>query len=328
MATQLKTLIFRNLSNVAHYKFCSSVKKQIDESPEVITGKLGGLIDEFDALVAEEKAISDWVYKSTLTAKIEEVDQVMGAALTALRATVRGMKTFSVTSLADTATRVYTMLMKYGHVNAKPYEEQSRDVETILGQIGAGGAYCDDVNVLKKTSSIVGGHIVDLQKALNNFGKLLAERDAHSLLKPERTFSEVRRKIDPVYHKIALIINAGAVLGDSPAFVAFINALNPEIERLNIEHHRARKDLGVGDHTIIDPIETQYCQEGCPTTPVPTVHYREGYKPSVQLYLGRDFTVTYRNNCGTGMAEVTVTGKGKYRGSKTTTFIIARQIQL
>jgi hypothetical protein len=324
MTTQLKTLVFKNLPNAAHYKFCSSVKKQIDASPEAITSKLGDLITEFDALVAEEKAISDWVYKSTLTGKIKDADQVMDTALTALRTTVRGMTTFSVTSLADTANRVYTMLMKYGHVNVKPYEDQSRDVETILEQISAGGAYYDDISVLKKTSSIVGGHIVDLQNAFNNFTSLLAERDAHSLLKPDRTFPEVRHDIEPVYHKIALVINSGAVMGDSPAFVAFVNALNPEIERLNAEHHHARKDLGVGDHTVIEPIETQSYVEGRPATPVPTVHYREDDKPTVQLSLGRDFAVSYRNNDNVGMAEITVSGKGKYKGSKTTTFMIAR----
>jgi hypothetical protein len=318
------SLWFGRLPNAAHYNFFTNVEAAIDASPSVVTDALGDNIPAFDALLAEEKAHMDWINKSALTQEIEEADQVMDAALTALRTTVRGMRTFSVTSISTAAKRIYTMLMDYGSVTRKPYEEQSGDVKTIIAQISEGGRYYDDISVLKEAASVVGGMIVDLQNAFGNFTSLLAQRDAQSLEKPKRPFPDVRRDIEAVYRKMVNIIDAHAAVGTSLAFDDFIKSLNPEIERLNAEFHRARKDLGVGDHTVIEPLETQSYVENLPATPVPVVHYREGDKPTVRLSLGRDFSVTYRNNDNVGMANLTIHGQGKYKGAKTTTFMIAR----
>jgi hypothetical protein len=318
------TLRFSSLPNAPHYNFFINVKARIAAAPQAVTDVIGDDIPTFNKFFAEERDHMDWIAKSSLTAKIEEADRVLDAALTALRTTVRGMTTFSVVSIADTATHVYTMLMSYGNVNARPYEYQSGDVEAILEQITVGGKYYDAVNALKKVSSIVGGHIVDLDNALKTFKNLLAQRDETSLEKPKRPFPDVRHDIEAVYHKMADIIDAHAAVGTSPAFDDFINKLNPEIERLNAEFHRARKDLGVGDRTVIEPIATQPYVEGRPATPVPTVHYREDDKPVVQLSLGRDFSITYRNNDNVGMANLTIHGQGKYKGTKITTFMIAR----
>jgi hypothetical protein len=54
------------------------------------------------------------------------------------------------------------------------------------------------------------------------------------------------------------------------------------------------------------------------------VHYREDGKETVQLSLGADFAVTYKNNVHVGTAELTIHGKGAYKGQKTVTFNIAR----
>jgi hypothetical protein len=53
------------------------------------------------------------------------------------------------------------------------------------------------------------------------------------------------------------------------------------------------------------------------------VLYRIDGKPTLTLSLGKDFSVTFKNNIKVGMAEVTVHGKGEYKGTKSTTFMIA-----
>jgi hypothetical protein len=317
-------LQFGRLSNMAHFYFFKNVKDTIDASPAVVTDALGDLVPKLNTLFAEERALVDWVQKSSLTAKIKAADKVMDTALAALRTGVRSMTPFSVVSLADTATHVYIMLMSYGNVNTKNYEHQGGDVEAILEQISAGGAYYDDVNALKKVSSIVGGLIVDLDNAFKNFRSLIAQRDAMSRHKPKRTFREVRHDMEKVYHEMVDIINANALIGASPEFAVFIDTVNPEIERLNAEFHRVRKDLSVSKHTVIEPVETQPYIEGIPATPVPVVHYREDDKPTVRLSMGKDFVVSYKNNDYVGMAEAIIHGKGDYKGSKSVTFMIAR----
>jgi hypothetical protein len=53
------------------------------------------------------------------------------------------------------------------------------------------------------------------------------------------------------------------------------------------------------------------------------VHYREEGNPAAELALGKDFSVTYKNNTNVGMAEVTIHGKGTYKGHKTIPFNIS-----
>ncbi|MDR0692374.1 MAG: hypothetical protein LBF69_04990 [Prevotellaceae bacterium] len=43
----------------------------------------------------------------------------------------------------------------------------------------------------------------------------------------------------------------------------------------------------------------------------------------MKLFLGKDFSVTYRNNINAGQAELTVHGKGRYKGKMSTAFYIA-----
>ncbi|MDR3236031.1 MAG: hypothetical protein LBT48_04805 [Prevotellaceae bacterium] len=53
-------------------------------------------------------------------------------------------------------------------------------------------------------------------------------------------------------------------------------------------------------------------------------HYREEGKPTVELVFAKDFDVTYKNNTDVGTADLTIHGKGAYKGQKLTTFNIAR----
>jgi len=63
--------------------------------------------------------------------------------------------------------------------------------------------------------------------------------------------------------------------------------------------------------------QSTYAADG--TAKTPTVTVRDGY---TILSAYSDYTVTYASNITAGTASVTVTGKGKYSGSKTVNFII------
>jgi hypothetical protein len=317
---QLITPRFSSLPAAAHYNFFTQVNAAIAASPEAVTSALGDLIAAFDPLLAEEKAHMDWIRKSVLTAKIEAADQVMDGALTTLRTSVRAMTSFQMSSaVKDAAVRVYTMLMSYGDVNRKPYEDQRGDLQTILSQISTGGAYFADMSQLSGASSILSGMISALRTAFTAFESLLAQRDTQSLQKPERPLPEVRHDIEAVYRKIAGVIDAGALLNVTPAFAAFIDSLNPEIERLNAEHRRVRHDIAACEP---EPIPAQ-AYTGRPVTPSTfKVLYMTLHDGTIQLELGKDYNLTYKDNKDVGNAEVTIHGKGAYKGAKTVTFII------
>jgi hypothetical protein len=116
----------------------------------------------------------------------------------------------------------------------------------------------------------------------------------------------------------------GTAITTSGAYDEFINKLNVQVAYFNEHNHRAaRKDLGEGEHTVIEPIATQQYTEKA-VTPLPKAYYREEGKPTVELVFAKDFSLTYKNNINVGTAEVTLHGKGAYKGQKTVTFNIAR----
>ena len=313
---KFKVIMFRLLPNGAHYEFCSWVSTKLAAAGAAVKTALGALITQFNSWLDKEKALMAWVRKSALTAKIAEADHRLDQALVALKAQVHALEYSLVPADAEAAHRLGIMLRSYGKVYNKSYDDQSGDIRAIVLQLA--GAY--EADVLRLHLEPQGA---ELYAAYNEFRTLLAQRSTDELQKPDESFAAVRRGIEDVYHQIVVKANAGAELDASPDFAAFIDSLNSEIERLNAEFHRARKDLGAGDHTVIEPIETQQYTER-PVTPVPEVHYREEGKETKRLYLGEDFSVTYKNNTNVGMAELTIHGKGEYRGAKTATFNIAR----
>jgi hypothetical protein len=114
-----------------------------------------------------------------------------------------------------------------------------------------------------------------------------------------------------------MLVDSGAVLNTSPEFAELINKLNPEIEYLNKEFHRTKHNIA---HAEPEPVNPQP-YTGKPCNPVPEVLYQTE-KETLQLELGKDFNITYKNNINTGNAEYTIHGKGKYKGHKTITFTI------
>jgi hypothetical protein len=293
------------------------VNNALSGASQALVAALGTLIALFGAAVAEEKKWMEWVKQTVLTKQIQEADRRMDRALTALRMQVRTLKYSATQGMAEVADRVYAMLQTYGKVTRKPYEEQEGDVLTILEQLQSGGAYYNDASVLGITALVS-----ELQNAFTLFRQLLKQRDEKELLKPETPFPEVRRNIEKIYYQIVDIIDAGARLNASPDYAAFINGLNPEIERLNGEFDPVRHDISDSEPAPIPP--QQYT--GRPLTPAPDVLYQTPHDGTVHLELGKDYNLAYRNNTEVGNAECIIRGKGKFRGSKTVTFIIVRAI--
>jgi hypothetical protein len=293
------------------------VSNEIANSPSSLTSILGTLPQEFNADLNIEKAIEDWIKKSVLTEKIAEADRRMDRAITALRAQVRAQGYITNTTIADAAQRVYTMLMDYENISRKPYENQVGDVESILRQFASSGAYYSDASTLGLSTLIS-----ELQASLTLFSQLLKQRDEKSLLKPDKTFKEICRIIEPKYHRIETKINAGAALNTSTAFETFINHLNPEIDRLNAEFHRVRRDIADCEPEQIQP----QTYTGRPLTPTPKVLYVTQHDGTIQLELGKDYNLTFKNNTNVGNAECTIHGKGAYKGRKTVTFVIVRTV--
>ncbi|MDR1562589.1 MAG: DUF6261 family protein [Dysgonamonadaceae bacterium] len=318
--SKFQKLRFSYIPIAPHCHFLTTVNTKITNSPTVVATALGDRLTVFREKLAEEQSALDWVEKSDLTEKIKDADKRQDRALTGLRVVVNGQMFHGSPTIADAATRIYGLLMEPGDITRRPYEDESGYVESIIRQLSTGGMYYNDVQTISLTAPSVTTQITELKNANNLFKQLLEQRDAQSLLKPGKTFKEIRKEIEPVYHDMVTIIDANAVVNTSPGFAALIDLLNPEIDRLNAEHHRVRHDIA---HCQPEEIPAQQ-YTGYPVNPTPKVLYVTANDGTVRLELGKDYDLRYKDNIEVGNALCIIKGIGEYKGSKTVSFIIKR----
>jgi hypothetical protein len=307
-------LAFKTLPNEAHYSFFERATREVSQAGYSVISTLGQLVPDLNDWFNKETACVEWYRKSALTAAIADADHQLDNALVGFAAQVNGARYNSVPEEATAAERLHIMLRSYGNVIRKPYLQEVGAVEAILVHLN--GDLALDVQTVRLTQ-----WIPEIQSALTTFVSLMQQREAQSLNKPEQGFPEVRRGIEDVWHSIVTLVDSGAALNTSVEFADLINKLNPEIEYLNKEFHRAKHDIA---HAEPAPIKQQP-YTGAPCTPLPEVLYPTE-KETLRLELGKDFNITYKNNTNVGNAECTIHGKGKYKGHKTVTFIIARGV--
>jgi hypothetical protein len=314
---EIKAARFGSYPIDAHCDFLTDVITELENATTAVITALEDLPAELNSKLIEEKAIEAWQKRSLITDEIEEDDRLMDLALTALRALVKA-QTYNVNKPnAEAADRVYTMLMKYGDVNRKPYSAQSGDIRSILRELA--GKFSGDVTWLMQYAPTTTALITNLKNAHTVFKAALKKRDAYYNEKPDKTFKEIRKEIEPIYHEIAKIINFGASANKDAGFLNLINIFNPEIERLNTAFHRVRHSISAAQPA---PIPEQHFT-GLPVTPTPEVLLPTEEK-TVRLVLGKDYNLKYKDNIKVGNAFITIQGRGSYKGQKTTSFIIKR----
>ena len=312
---KIKTIRFSYLRNEAHYEFLWVFRHLLDEFPAVKT-LIGVLYEDFIVLLDLEKRLLDAARASALTQQLVEADHRVDRAITAIRAVINAARHSLDPAVAEAARVLRIRLREFGDIRGKAYEEETAAVQVLIDDLG---------NAYVQQTSLVGlqSWLTELTAAESEFTRLYLQRGSETAGRPEERMVDVRRDIEEKYRNIATFVDVSS-LTTPDEYDGFIAKLNVQVQYFNEHSHRpARKDLGAGDHTVIEPIDTQQ-YTGRPITLVPAVHYREEGKETKQLYLGEDFSVTYKNNVNVGMAELTIHGKGEYKGQKTATFNIAR----
>ncbi|MDR0729572.1 MAG: DUF6261 family protein [Prevotellaceae bacterium] len=314
----MKKIITAHLSyyrNDGHCEYMINFRGRITEYPDIST-LVEPLLPPFDAKLALEKALIDAMRKSDFTRPIAEADARVDRCIIGMREIINGSLRHFDSAIVDAAHSLKNRFDDFGRIEKKSYEEERLVVNLLLSDLN--NAYSAKVAMLGLSS-----WVAELGTAETTFETLFAERQAETSRKPIGNLIDVRREIDPMYRQIVDRIEAAATLG-TVITDDFIAALNADITYFNDHtHRRAKKDISEGDHTVVEPIDTQ-AYTGRPITVIPKVHYREKDKPTETLSLGSEFSVTYKNNINVGTAELTIHGKGAYKGQFTVTFNIAR----
>ncbi|MDR2765285.1 MAG: DUF6261 family protein [Tannerella sp.] len=308
---KLVSAIFRSYPNEAHFKIFDRITDELKKSGQAVQTATATHTPELYDWFAKETACIAWYRKSSLTALIADADNRLDRALIGMSAQVNAARYSPDHTVAAAAENLHIMLHSYGQVFKKPYLQEMGAVKAILAHLNG------DLSAEAQTAGLA-SWITEVEAAFGEFLTLFEQREAQTLEKPEQRFPAVRSGIEKVWHQIAVLINSGTALNLSPDFEAFINVINPEITYMNSEFHRAKHDISAAQISSIE----QQPFTGQPCTPVPDVFF-ETSKETLKLTLGKDFNITYKNNINAGNAECTVHGKGRYKGSKTVTFIIA-----
>jgi hypothetical protein len=310
---KLLSLNFQRLPNDAHIRLFRIVLEKVKAAEPFVKNSIGStLINLLEALVGKEDALMRWVGLTVLTEQIAEAGRRLDRAFTGFAAYVRAAVYNPLHAIAEAAKRLKAMLKNFGKVISKSYDEEAGDIKTVLENLD--GPYAADVTALG-----IGGMKDALQATYDEFEALLKEREDAGKQKPEDTFPEVRRELEDAFHQIAEKVNAGAALELSQGFGLLIDNLNPVLERFRIEFHYVRYDI---KHAQPAPIPDEPFT-GEQRTPLPSsvlLHKRDGTE--VRLTFGTDYTLTYKNNIEVGNAYCILHGKGKYKGTKSVSFII------
>lgn len=315
---KIKAVHFRYFRAGEHHDFLTLFRNRLDGSPTVkaiVIAEYG----QFVTLLTEEGDLINLIRKSLLTEQIAEADRRVDRCIVGMRALVTGALHHFNPDVVRAAQSLAMRFDAFGALTQQSYREESDLVRLLIADLQS-SAYADQVTLVGLTD-----WVTELLLAENEFESLMQSRGDEYMGKPSGTLQAVRTAIEAVYHTMTERINAAALVGDSPAEInAFIERLNIDVEYANEHcHHHARKDLGAGDHTVIEPIDTQQ-YTGEPVTPLTKVYYKDEGKPTEKLVFAKDYEVTYRNNIQVGMAELIVHGKGLYRGQKRIAFMIAR----
>ncbi|MDR2449170.1 MAG: DUF6261 family protein [Prevotellaceae bacterium] len=279
-------------------------------------GQLGNV--RLNKLIEANKTLMSLLnqqHASALTPKIREADKQRDADFAEIKRTTTTAAKSSIPGIAGAGATLLELLKPFWNISHEPLASQTTQINILMERYNgnpAAGAAAATLGLADVIHRLSAGNAA-LYLLYNERLEAMAEAEGPSA-------TSVKQTVVAAYNSFCDVMEQTLDALPSDQLQLLFNEMN-ELRRKYIHH--LPKDLGAGDHTVIEPIETQPYTER-PITVVPKVHYREEGKPTLNLSLGKDFDVTYKNNINVGMAELTIHGKGAYRGQKTATFNIAR----
>jgi hypothetical protein len=313
---------YEHLRNESHVEFHTTFITLVDRFDADILG-IGQPYAVYKPLVDEEIEALDIIRRSELTTEIDDQDHLRDSLYRGFADNVKSCLHHFDPNRRESARKLEVILEHYGNIAAKNLDEETAAINDLDRE-------------LRKPENFM--HVMDLMlvewldqlvQANNALEALMMARYDEAAQRPNIHMRSIRKEVDKVFRGILDLLEALIRVNGAGTNKAFIDELNVIMERykdiLAQEAGRRHpvKDLGKGDHCVIEPIDTQKYTEKAVTV-IPTAYWRENGKPTVELSLGADFSVTYKNNVEVGTADVTLHGKGNYKGQKTVTFNIAR----
>ena len=286
----------------------------IPKSPSL--GTLGNArMNSLDADNKMLKALLKQQHASALTPEINKLDKQRDADLNEIKRTVATAAKSSTPATAAAGHTLLGLLKPFWDIGKEPLASQTTQIRIIEERYNANPDATPAAATLG-IADLVTRLFVENMSLYALYNERLEAMSGAEL--PSAT--SVKQTVVKAYDNFCdVVVQTLDALPSDPLQVLF-NEMN-DLRRKYVHH--LPKDIGAGDNCVVEPIATQQYTEKA-VTPIPKAYYREEDKPVVELVFAKDFSVTYKNNVKVGTAEVTLHGKGAYKGQKTVTFNIAR----
>ena len=313
---------YEHLRNETHVSFHEDFNAIVGKyNPETLG--IAAPYAAYTPLFAEEKEALDQIIKSQYTARIKELDRQRDSLIRGFTDTVTAALHHFEPDKRQAAQILHDILHHYGNIAHKPLHDETAAIEDLHTEL------MKQENYVAVTALGLAEWLGTLVQVSRNLAALMLTRIDETAKRPHLRMRSTRKKVDKAFRSILNLLEALVCVNGKDTNRAFLAELNTvmkyyrDILAQEAGRRHQIKDLGAGGHTVIAPIDTQQ-YTGRPITIIPEVHYHEDDKPAQRLYLGEDFSITYKNNTNAGMAELTIHGKGNYKGEKMLTFNIAR----
>jgi hypothetical protein len=308
------------LRNETHVGFHTSVNALfVEYTPETLG--IETLYPAYRSLFNEEVEALDVIRRSGLTMDIAAQDRVRGRLYRGFSNAVKGYRNHFDPAKRQAAEKLKIVLKHYGNIARKALDDETVAIEDLQREL------VKPENAVHVSALGLGEWLGQLVQANRQLDGLMINRYEETAKRPHAPMRGIRKELDRQFRLILdlLELKAHSYPESNRAFLSELNAVMQRHKDVLAQEAGRRhqiKDLGAGGHTVIEPVATQP-YSGKPITPIPKVCYHTEGKPDAALVFAKDFTLTYRNNTNAGMAELTVHGKGEYKGKKMTTFWIA-----
>jgi hypothetical protein len=277
---------------------------------ELGTARVMALSNDLTAL----KARMDINRKSPLTIQIDALDKGRDGYLTETKRTVKAATLSSIPETKAVGNTLMQVLKPFWNINTEPLASQTAQIGIFRDHYNANPDNAAAAATLNLTTVIQ--NLFDHNDQLEG---LYGQRLIEDALIEGPSAESLKTPVVKAYDAFCTAVVQQLDALPSPSLQMVFDEMN------DLRHKyvgRQPKDLSKGDHCVIVSIPTQP-HTGKAVTPIPEAHWHEDSKPTVELTFTKDFSLTYKNNKNAGMAEVTLHGKGAYKGQKTATFNIA-----
>jgi hypothetical protein len=323
MDTIITRFRYEHLRNETHVQFHNEANALMEQFTPAALG-IETPYAVYKPLFDEEVTALDQILKSAITSVLEDREQKRDRLLRGFESAVNAYLNHFDETKREAARKIKIILDRYGNIADKPYADETAAIEDLHTEL------LKQENFLQVATLGLGEWLGNLVQESRTFEALMMQRNVEWAHRPDLQMRKIRKLVDKAFRTIVDLLESLVRVKGPDTNKDFLAELNRRMKfykdmlAQEAGHRHPIRDLGVGDHCVIEPIELQY-YTGKPITVVPRVHYRDEGKPSVELSLGNDFEVTYKNNTNVGMAEVTVHGKGDYKGKVSFKFNIARK---